>query len=195
MPNTEVFYSQTSWSLKGWLESENAWWLPDLWSFKGGRGHGKGECPHSLCQLNEKEMKASVLMTEFGSEEAIGRIREQGYDRVLKTQWDWEMGRVYVAWWNGFWTGKRKTGKEDLSSNLKSTTNRLCVYGEVSKRFGVRCCILWLVRKQHSRVVKAGFGVNRVVPLPTWVIWVNYFSLWTSVFISVKWRSWRPGLS
>ena len=31
-------------------------------------------------------MKASVLMTEFGSEEAVGRIREQGYDRVLKTQ-------------------------------------------------------------------------------------------------------------
>lgn len=40
-------------------------------------------------------------MTEFGSEEAMGRIREQGYDRVLKTQWDWEMGMVCVAWWNG----------------------------------------------------------------------------------------------
>ena len=170
MPDTEVFYSQISWPLKGGLGSETAWWLPDLWSSKGRRGHGKGACPHSLCQLNEKEMKASVLMTEFGSEEAMGRIREQGYDRVLKTQWDWEMGRVCVAWWNGCWTGRRKTEKKELGSNLKSTTHCLCVYGEVSKRFGVRCCFLWLLCKQLSRVVKAGFGVNRVVPLPTWVI-------------------------
>lgn len=51
-----------------------------------GEAMGKGECPHSLCQLNGKEMKASVLMTEFGSEEAMGRMQGQAYDRVLKTQ-------------------------------------------------------------------------------------------------------------
>lgn len=36
------------------------------------------------------------------------------------------MGRVCVAWWNGYWTGRRKTEKEELGSNLKSTTN--CVF-------------------------------------------------------------------
>lgn len=40
---------------------------------KGGRDHGRRKRPHSFCQFNEKEMKASVLMTEFHSKGATGK--------------------------------------------------------------------------------------------------------------------------
>lgn len=33
----------------------------------------EGRVAHSSCQLNEKEMKASVFKTESHSEEALGR--------------------------------------------------------------------------------------------------------------------------
>lgn len=43
---------------------------------KDGKGHGKGDGPYSLCQLNEKEVKTSDLATEFHCEGAMGRIQD-----------------------------------------------------------------------------------------------------------------------
>lgn len=148
MPDTEVFYSQTSWPLRGWLESENAWWPLTLGVSKVGKGHRKGEWPHSFCQFNEKEMKASVLMTEFHSEGAMGRIQEQGCGGELGTQQGCEMCRVCIAPWSEHWAQKRMTWA--LISTLPLT---VCVV--VSYWPYWRYCIPCLICKQYSEMVKS----------------------------------------